>query len=72
MKQNKASEQKALNIIPAPMSLTPPPPCSPPPYPIRHLPDNNNTSGSSEMNERKQNYVRNISAFQSTWFDIQN
>ena len=29
IKQNKASEQKALNIIPAPMWLTPPPPCPP-------------------------------------------
>ena len=33
IKQNKAKEQKALNIIPAPMWLTPPPPCLPPPYP---------------------------------------
>ena len=32
IKQNKANEQKALNIIPAPMWLTPPPPCLPPPY----------------------------------------
>ena len=32
IKQNKASEQEALNIIPAPMWLTPPPPCPPPPY----------------------------------------
>ena len=33
IKQNKASEQEALNIIPVPMWLTPPPPCLPPPYP---------------------------------------
>ena len=32
IKQNKASEQEALNIIPAPMWLTPPCPCLPPPY----------------------------------------
>ena len=32
IKQNKANEQKALNIIPALMWLTPPPPCLPPPY----------------------------------------
>ena len=32
IKQNEAIKQKALNIIPAPMWLTPPPPCLPPPY----------------------------------------
>ena len=68
IKQNKASEQKALNIIPALLH--------PPVHhllvhhlPIHHLPHHNNTSSSSE---RKQNCVQNISAFQSTWFDIQN
>ena len=32
IKQNNASEQEALNIIPAPIWLTPPPPCLPPSY----------------------------------------
>ena len=37
IRQNKASEQEALNIIPAPMWLTPPPPCPPPPSPPLHI-----------------------------------
>ena len=37
IKQNKASEQEALNIIPPPMWLTPPPPCPPPFSPPWHI-----------------------------------
>ena len=57
IKQNKANEQKALNIIPAPMWLTPPPPCPPPPclpppYPPPPSPPQHVCS--EFWNERKQ------------------
>ena len=57
IKQNKASEQKALNIIPAPIWLTPPPPCPPPPCPPPPYPPppspETNTSCSSEIKENR-------------------
>ena len=57
IKQNKANEQKALNIIPVPMWLTPPPPCPPPPcLPPPYLPPPSPPQHvcSEFWNERKQ------------------